>query len=103
MMQYHYNSKSPPRVGRASRLWLFCVTSLVSFDVFFISKKNCYRIYNTKIAYSNILKILQPNKEIFQIKNSVFFFLFFFFFFHILAQNIDCGYLGIHNLCFLEK
>ena len=38
-----------------------------------------------KHAYSNILKILQPKKENFQIKNSDIF--------HISAQNIDCGYL----------
>ena len=37
-----------------------------------------------KHAYSNILKILQPIKENFQIK--------FFDIFHISAQNIDCGY-----------
>ena len=37
-----------------------------------------------KHAYSNILKILQPKKENFQIKILVFF--------HISAQNIDCGY-----------
>ena len=37
-----------------------------------------------KHAYSNILKILQPNKEKFQIKNSDIF--------HISAENIDCGY-----------
>ena len=37
-----------------------------------------------KLAYSNILKILQPKKEIFQIKNSDTF--------HISAQNIDYGY-----------
>ena len=37
-----------------------------------------------KHAYSNILKILQPKKENFQIKNSNIF--------HISAQNIDCGY-----------
>ena len=35
-------------------------------------------------AYSNILKILQPKTENFQIKNSDIF--------HISAQNIDCGY-----------
>ena len=38
-----------------------------------------------KHAYSNILKILQPKKEYFQIKNSDMF--------HISPQNIDCGYL----------
>ena len=37
-----------------------------------------------KHAYSNILKILQPKKENFQIKN--------FDIFHIPAQNIGCGY-----------
>ena len=37
-----------------------------------------------KHAYSNILKILQPKKENFQIKNSDIF--------HISAQNIYCGY-----------
>ena len=37
-----------------------------------------------KHAYSNILKILPPEKENFQIKNSDIF--------HISAQNIDCGY-----------
>ena len=42
--------------------------------------------FNTlrKHAYSNILKILQPKKEIFLIKNSDIF--------HISVQNIDCGY-----------
>ena len=38
-----------------------------------------------KHAYSNIMKILPPKNENFQIKNSEFF--------HISAQNIDCGYL----------
>ena len=37
-----------------------------------------------KHAYSNILKILQPKKGKFQIKDSDIF--------HISAQNIDCGY-----------
>ena len=37
-----------------------------------------------KPAHSNILKILQPKKENFQIKNSDIF--------HISAQHIDCGY-----------
>ena len=42
------------------------------------------RVSLRKHAYSNILKILQPKKENFQIKNSDIF--------HIPAQNIDCGY-----------
>ena len=37
-----------------------------------------------KHAYSNIMKILPPKNENFQIKNSDVF--------HISAQNIDCGY-----------
>ena len=37
-----------------------------------------------KHTYSNILKILPPKNENFQIKNSDIF--------HISAQNIDCGY-----------
>ena len=37
-----------------------------------------------KHAYSNILKILPPKNENFQIKNS--------YIFHISTQNIDCGY-----------
>ena len=48
-----------------------------------------------KHAYSNILKILQPKKENFQIKNSDIF--------HISDQNIDCGeavLMSTHNLCF---
>ena len=36
-----------------------------------------------KHAYSNMLKILPPKTENFQIKNSDIF--------HISAQNIDCG------------
>ena len=37
-----------------------------------------------KHAYSNILQILSPKNENFQIKNSDIF--------HVSAQNIDCGY-----------
>ena len=37
-----------------------------------------------KHAYLNILKILPPKNENFQIKNSHIF--------HVSAQNIDCGY-----------
>ena len=37
-----------------------------------------------KHAYSNILKILPPKNENFQIK--------FFYIFHVSAQNIGCGY-----------
>ena len=42
-----------------------------------------------KHAYSNILKILQPKKEHFQIRNSDVF--------HISAQNIDCVCRGDSN------
>ena len=37
-----------------------------------------------KHAYSNVLKLLPPKNETFQIKNSDIF--------QIYAQNIDCGY-----------
>ena len=37
-----------------------------------------------KHAYSNILKILPPKTEFFQIKILIFF--------HISDQNLDCGY-----------
>ena len=43
-----------------------------------------YRSALRKHACSNKLKILQPKKENFHIKNSDIF--------HIFAQNIDCGY-----------
>ena len=47
-------------------------------------------------AYSNILKILQPKKEHFQIKE--------FDIFHISAQIFDEAVLiSTHNLCFLQK
>ena len=50
-------------------------------------------------AYSNILKILPPKNENFQLKNPNIF--------HISAQNIDCGYSAVltstHNLCLEQK
>ena len=52
-----------------------------------------------KHAFSNILKILPPKDENFQIENSDIF--------HISAQNIDCGtrlgeavLMSTHILCF---
>ena len=70
---------------------------------------NVYRICRVvrlitirKHAYSNIMKILPPKNENFQIKNSDIL--------YISAQNIDCGYslepldeavlTSTHNLCF---
>ena len=44
----------------------------------------CWLISLRKHAYSNILKILLPKNENFQLKISDIF--------HISAQNIDCGY-----------
>ena len=49
--------------------WKIVASAMVSFSL-------------RKHAYSNILKILQPKKENFQIKKSDIF--------HIPAQNIDC-------------
>ena len=50
--------------------------------------KLCFGAKNNRIlrkhAYSNILKILPPKNDNFQIKNSDVFL--------ISAQNIDCGY-----------
>ena len=51
------------------------VDTLLNYYVCFVLRKH---------AYSNILKILPPKNENFQIKNSDIF--------HISAQNIDCGY-----------
>ena len=49
------------------------------------STKTClFKYILRKHAYSNILKILSPKNENFQIKNSDIF--------HVSAQNIDCGY-----------
>ena len=45
---------------------------------------NDFSIALRKHAYSNILKILPPKHENFQMKNS--------YIFHNSAQNIDCGY-----------
>ena len=46
---------------------------------------NCNKLSTLrKHAYSNILRILSPKNEIFQVKN--------FDIFQINAQNIDCGY-----------
>ena len=47
---------------------------------------HCLLLINSlrKHAYSNIMRILPPKNEKFQIKNSDVF--------HISAQNIDCGY-----------
>ena len=49
------------------------------------TKEGNYPMALRKHAYSNILKLLPPKNENFQIKNSDIF--------HISAQNIDCGYL----------
>ena len=54
------------------RLWLYTVSAGFT------------DVYITKHAYSNILKILPPKNENFQIKNSNIFL--------ISAQNMDCGY-----------
>ena len=58
-----------------------------------------------KHAYSNLLKILQPKNENFQIKN--------FDILYVSVQNIDCGYsldrldeavlMSTHNLCSEQK
>ena len=62
-------------------IWIFAVRRQVSawrgpYDLAVFTLR--------KHAYPNILKILSPKHENFQIKNSDIF--------HIAAQNIDCGY-----------
>ena len=52
--------------------------------VFLVRIMNLGYLTLRKQAYSNILKILQPKKGNFPIKNSDIF--------HFSAQNIDCGY-----------
>ena len=52
----------------------------MSLHIFIVVPRETLRKY----AYSNILKILPPKKENFQIKNS--------YILHISNQNIDCGY-----------
>ena len=59
---------------------LDCGLCTVCHDLFVIFCDCAVR----KHAYLNTLKIFQPKKENFQIKNSDIF--------HISAQNIDCGY-----------
>ena len=53
-------------------------------EVSFSLTSSCYCNALRKHAYSNILKILPPKNEIFQIKNDDIF--------YTSAQNIDCGY-----------
>ena len=77
-----------------------CKTSSVHFINKWINKNHSKWFPTTlrKHAYSNILKILPPKTENFQIKILIFF--------HISDQNIDCGYsleavlTSTHNLCF---
>ena len=62
---------------------IFRNTILVGWSQIHFEKKNTQTLQ--KHVYSNILKILQPKKEIKkEIKKSDIF--------HICAQNIDCGY-----------
>ena len=48
------------------------------------NEKTAYPLALRKHAYSNVMKILPPKNENFQIKN--------YDILHISAQNIDCGY-----------
>ena len=60
------------------------VILLVKLCQFVSSMAGYYCITLQKHAYSNILRILPPKNENFQVKNSDIF--------HISAQKIDCGY-----------
>ena len=67
----------------------FCFTRHLDFpriDVYMCLFYVCWlEMALRKHAYSNILRILPPKNENFQMKKSGSF--------HISAQNIDCGYL----------
>ena len=70
-------------------LCLFCHFMLFITAYFGASGRICFFIMPfagslRKHAYSNIMKILPPNKENFQIKKTDIF--------HISTQSIDCGY-----------
>ena len=87
----HFDCRRPPYCDDNT---VFLVTSLRSvtstlpwrpIQPVCIKRGNSRFLSFRKHAYSNILKILQPKKENFQIKNSDIF--------QISAQNIDCGYL----------
>ena len=78
------HSKDFDQTGRMPRLiWVFagCTSHFVGFVVRWLIP---YMHPLRKHAYSNILKILPPKIQNFQIKKS--------YIFHISAQNIDCGY-----------
>ena len=60
--------------------WYFCE---FTFEIFPFSQNTSFQSLR-KHAYSNILKILPPQNENFQI--------FFFYIFRISTQNIDCRY-----------
>ena len=73
--------KFPYRKVHPSRV-LECSLVLYLYYWYFPAHKQT-QLSLRKHAYSNILKILPPKNENFQIKHSKF---------HISAQNIDCGY-----------
>ena len=69
-------------------LFLYCIVNrfslLFGFKLRFGVSHCTPQVPLRKHAYSNILKILPPKNENFQMKNSDIF--------HISAQNINCGY-----------
>ena len=79
----------------------------LSFYVRSLFRRNlgCRKTHYENKPIQNILKILPPKNESFQMKYSKMF--------HISAQNIDCGYsleppdeavlTSTHNLCFEQK
>ena len=74
--QFFQRSRIDNRPTSAVSALIFIMWRLILFKLFFFPLR--------KHAYSNILKILPPKNENFQIKNSDIF--------HISAQNIDCEY-----------
>ena len=68
------------KASRKSQNW--CVTEMME-NLLFVFFFFFFFVSITKTCLTNILKILPPKNENFQIKNSNIF--------HISAQNIDCG------------
>ena len=69
----------------------------VGLTLMYCSSKTDYSYFWAlrKHAYSNILKILPPKNENFQIKNADIF--------HTSAQNIDCGYSRVPTIYVLSR
>ena len=75
------DSDQTAQIGRQVGIFTVRISQMVSF----LTLQLYYSFSLRKQAYSNILRILPPKIENFQIKILIFF--------YISAQNIDCGYM----------